>query len=76
MGYRIPERPIDPPERRLTADDIETLLEQTREAYNAVYGAGDLIHWSNPAWPHLKKARIALDEAVYSLEIARQNLEG
>jgi len=76
MGYRIPERPIDPPERRLTADDVDDLLKQTQDAYYAVYGAEDLVTFKGPLWRSLVDARIALEGAVSDLEIARQNLEG
>jgi hypothetical protein len=39
MGYRIPEPPLDPPERRLTADDIEELVDEAKTLREKVYGA-------------------------------------
>lgn len=77
MGYRIPERPIDPPERRLTADDIERLLEQEQISEDGLYGA--MYFAEGRIQETIKAAHESSLVTTYliekALEIARQNEE-
>jgi hypothetical protein len=79
MGYRIPEPPLDPPERRLTADDIEGLLEEAKVLQDKVHGALWLaektpmfryLDWSNT------KLILAKDQLENAYMTAREYEEG
>jgi hypothetical protein len=80
MAYRIPEPPLDPPERRLTADDIETLLEEANALIDKIDGAYDLSPISSKMRRDLGNAgdgvSKAIDNLTYALELAREYEEG
>jgi hypothetical protein len=80
MTYRIPEPPLDPPERRLTADDIETVVEEARLLLDKIHGMEILVpsisqlsHAVHTASFHQADAAWQLEQA---LELAREYEEG
>jgi len=79
MGYRIPERDLDPPERRLTADDIDQICVEANHLDDLIGGAemlagkGGVGNWLYEARLRFLECSEALEQAA---EIARQDLEG
>jgi hypothetical protein len=67
---RIPEPPLDPPERRLTADDIETLWSEANTLLDKICDVGDVKSSIYGPLYGVGRAGECLEEAVYQLGLA------
>jgi hypothetical protein len=75
---RIPEP--QPPERRLTADDIETVLEEAKALCDKISGMESLVDYRSPVNHMLHSASNNQADAAWhleeALELAREYEEG